>query len=114
MGDVKDLKQHAQKVLKENISKAETIVQDAQQQLEAAFGAKQDEALDARIAKCKEKIAEYETQTDADSQFRLAQWKHKLEVFTGVKNEDKASRFDSSQFDESDPNVIDWEEEYND
>lgn len=114
MGDVKDLKQHAQKILKENIEKAETIARDAQSQLESELSVFQDKALDERITKCKEKIAEYETATDPESHFRLAQWKHKLEIYTNVKNEDKASRFDSSQFDESDPNVIDWEEEYND
>lgn len=62
-----NIQEHAHKILKENIDKAEVIVQDIQSQYEAENEAK----LQERIAKCQGKILQYELElkhTDKDPQ----------------------------------------------
>jgi hypothetical protein len=104
---IKNIKQHAHEVLKKNIDKAEVVVKEIQSQWETQLDDIQKAELNKRIENCKNKIEKLKTKEHTEeNMLKLLQEINKLKTFQETLDQPILQRFDSSQFDENDPNLI--------
>jgi hypothetical protein len=107
MSNVKNLKEHAHKVLKENIDTAERVVQEIQSQWNIELGDVQQNELNERIQRSKDKIEGLKTKEhNEENMIKLLQEMNKLKALEETLSQPLSQRFNTDPVNESDPNLI--------
>jgi len=104
MSNIIDLRKRAHEILKRNINKADNIVKDYQSEWESQWCQIQDKILLQNIENCINKIENLEKTENSD--LKLIQEKHKLQVFLDTMEQTINDRFNPRNFDENSPNII--------